>query len=97
MILSFTFTENPNPWLVDFSVLCNPFFFFQVLPDDMIVLAEPAPGDMVRAVKKAIDMLPGIDPQIMHLRVSLNSQHSTPYLNSGLYHCYCVHFALASI
>ncbi|NP_001169463.1 Phosphatidylinositol N-acetylglucosaminyltransferase subunit A-like [Zea mays] len=41
----------------------------EVLPDDMIVLAEPAPGDMVRAVKKAIDMLPGIDPQIMHLRM----------------------------
>ena len=54
----------------------------------MIVLAEPAPGDMVTAVKKAIDMLPGIDPQIMHLRVSLNSQHSTPYLNSGLYRFY---------
>ena len=64
------------------------YFFLQVLPDDMIVLAEPAPGDMVRAVKKAIDMLPGIDPQIMHLRVSLNSQHSTPYLNSGLYRFY---------
>ncbi|CAD6333126.1 unnamed protein product [Miscanthus lutarioriparius] len=42
----------------------------EVLPDDMIVLAEPAPGDMVTAVKKAIDMLPGIDPQIMHLRIS---------------------------
>jgi hypothetical protein len=63
----------------------------------MIVLAEPAPGDMVRAVKKAIDMLPGIDPQIMHLRVSLNSQHSSTYLNSALYHFYCAYFALASI
>jgi len=41
----------------------------EVLPDDMIVLAEPAPEDMVRAVKKAIDMLPGIDPQVMHLRM----------------------------
>ena len=39
----------------------------------MVVLAEPAPEDMVRAVRKAIDMLPGIDPQVMHLRVSLNS------------------------
>jgi hypothetical protein len=36
----------------------------------MIVLAEPDPEDMVRAVRKAIDILPGIDPQIMHLRVS---------------------------
>nr|CAB3453384.1 unnamed protein product [Digitaria exilis] len=42
----------------------------EVLPDDMIVLAEPAPEDMVRAVKKAIDMLPGINPQVMHLQIS---------------------------
>uniref|UniRef100_A0ACD5TY17 Uncharacterized protein n=1 Tax=Avena sativa TaxID=4498 RepID=A0ACD5TY17_AVESA len=41
----------------------------EVLPDDMIVLAEPDPEDMVRAVKKAIDILPGIDPQTMHLRM----------------------------
>ncbi|RLN36517.1 phosphatidylinositol N-acetylglucosaminyltransferase gpi3 subunit isoform X1 [Panicum miliaceum] len=41
----------------------------EVLPDDMIVLAEPAPEDMVRAVKKAIGMLPGIEPQVMHLRM----------------------------
>ncbi|CAN6204461.1 unnamed protein product [Urochloa humidicola] len=41
----------------------------EVLPDDMIVLAEPAPEDMVRAVKKAIDMLPGINPQVMHLQM----------------------------
>nr|TKW33152.1 hypothetical protein SEVIR_2G213700v2 [Setaria viridis] len=40
-----------------------------VLPDDMIVLAKPAPEDMVRAVKKAIDMLPGINPQVMHLQM----------------------------
>lgn len=43
----------------------------QVLPDDMIVLAEPAPGDMVWAIRKAIFMLPSIDPHVMHLRVSL--------------------------
>ena len=48
---------------------------FQVLPDDMIVLAEPDPEDMVRAVRQAIDILPGIDPQIMHRRVSFNSMH----------------------
>uniref|UniRef100_A0A0E0LJ71 phosphatidylinositol N-acetylglucosaminyltransferase n=1 Tax=Oryza punctata TaxID=4537 RepID=A0A0E0LJ71_ORYPU len=41
----------------------------EVLPDDMVVLAEPAPEDMVRAVRKAIDMLPGIDPHVMHLRM----------------------------
>ncbi|KAJ1690237.1 hypothetical protein LUZ63_014392 [Rhynchospora breviuscula] len=38
----------------------------EVLPDDMIVLAEPAPQDMVQAIKQAIDMLPNINPQIMH-------------------------------
>ncbi|XP_044946377.1 phosphatidylinositol N-acetylglucosaminyltransferase subunit A-like isoform X3 [Hordeum vulgare subsp. vulgare] len=41
----------------------------EVLPDDMIVLAEPDPEDMVRAVRQAIDILPGIDPQIMHRRM----------------------------
>lgn len=35
----------------------------------MIVLAEPDPGDMVQAVKKAIGILPMIDPQAMHNRV----------------------------
>lgn len=42
----------------------------QVLPDDMVVLAEPDPDDMARAVTKAIYMLPQIDPQAMHIRVS---------------------------
>lgn len=37
----------------------------------MIVLAEPAPDPMVLAIKKAIDMLPGVDPFVMHQRVSL--------------------------
>jgi len=37
----------------------------------MIVLAEPAPDAMVSAIKKAIDMLPDIDPHVMHERVSL--------------------------
>ncbi|XP_026392877.1 phosphatidylinositol N-acetylglucosaminyltransferase subunit A-like [Papaver somniferum] len=41
----------------------------EVLPDGMIVLAEPVPSDMVQAVKKAIDILPNIDPQAMHLRL----------------------------
>ncbi|RZB42477.1 Phosphatidylinositol N-acetylglucosaminyltransferase subunit A isoform I [Glycine soja] len=43
----------------------------EVLPDEMIVLAEPDPGDMVHAIQKAISMLPKIDPQAMHNRVSL--------------------------
>ncbi|KGN66440.1 phosphatidylinositol N-acetylglucosaminyltransferase subunit A [Cucumis sativus] len=41
----------------------------EVLPDDMVVLAEPDPGDMVQAIKKAITMLPTIDPQEMHNRM----------------------------
>uniref|UniRef100_A0A1D1YN71 phosphatidylinositol N-acetylglucosaminyltransferase n=1 Tax=Anthurium amnicola TaxID=1678845 RepID=A0A1D1YN71_9ARAE len=41
----------------------------EVLPDDMIVLAEPVPSDMVLAIKKAIDRLPSIDPHAMHLRM----------------------------
>lgn len=36
----------------------------------MIVLAKPDPSDMVQAIKKAIRILPSIDPQEMHLRVS---------------------------
>ncbi|KAK4604653.1 hypothetical protein RGQ29_012927 [Quercus rubra] len=41
----------------------------EVLPDDMIVLAEPDPTDMVQAIKKAISILPIIDPQEMHNRM----------------------------
>ncbi|CAL0313931.1 unnamed protein product [Lupinus luteus] len=41
----------------------------EVLPDDMIVLAKPDPGDMVHAIQKAISMLPKIDPQVMHNRM----------------------------
>lgn len=36
----------------------------------MIVLAEPDPVDMVLAIRKAISILPKIDPQVMHERVS---------------------------
>ncbi|KAK3224134.1 hypothetical protein Dsin_011159 [Dipteronia sinensis] len=41
----------------------------EVLPDDMIVLAEPDPEDMVLAIRKAIAILPKIDPQVMHDRM----------------------------
>ncbi|XP_058748490.1 phosphatidylinositol N-acetylglucosaminyltransferase subunit A-like isoform X1 [Vicia villosa] len=41
----------------------------EVLPDDMVVLAEPDPSDMVYAIQKAIYMLPKIDPQDMHNRM----------------------------
>ncbi|GKU95154.1 hypothetical protein SLEP1_g59429 [Rubroshorea leprosula] len=41
----------------------------EVLPDDMIILAEPDPRDMVRAIMKAVSILPRIDPQVMHDRM----------------------------
>ncbi|CAL1366833.1 unnamed protein product [Linum trigynum] len=41
----------------------------EVLPEDMVVLAEPDPADMVLAIKKAISLLPEIDPQVMHERM----------------------------
>ncbi|XP_020231005.1 phosphatidylinositol N-acetylglucosaminyltransferase subunit A isoform X1 [Cajanus cajan] len=41
----------------------------EVLPDEMIVLAEPDPSDMVHAIQKAIAMLPKIDPKVMHNRM----------------------------
>ncbi|KAF6145028.1 hypothetical protein GIB67_013379 [Kingdonia uniflora] len=41
----------------------------EVLPDDMVVLAEPVPSDMVKAIQKAIYILPKIDPEAMHLRM----------------------------
>uniref|UniRef100_M4CZE2 phosphatidylinositol N-acetylglucosaminyltransferase n=1 Tax=Brassica campestris TaxID=3711 RepID=M4CZE2_BRACM len=41
-----------------------------VLPDDMVVLAEPDPDDMVRAIEKAISILPSINPEEMHNRMT---------------------------
>ncbi|KAJ6969056.1 phosphatidylinositol N-acetylglucosaminyltransferase subunit A [Populus alba x Populus x berolinensis] len=54
------------------SVLISGHIFLnrsEVLPEDMIVLAEPDPSDMVRATGKAISLLPNIDPQQMHNRM----------------------------
>jgi hypothetical protein len=85
-VVSFSSSSIENDFSQRISEFPAHHSFFQVLPDDMIVLAEPAPEDMVRAVKKAIDMLPGINPQVMHLQVKFNSQISTPFLNSALYH-----------
>ncbi|QHO36784.1 uncharacterized protein DS421_9g286680 [Arachis hypogaea] len=41
----------------------------EVLPYDMIILAEPNPGDMVLAIERAISILPKVDPQVMHHRM----------------------------
>ncbi|KAJ7513601.1 hypothetical protein O6H91_23G006000 [Diphasiastrum complanatum] len=41
----------------------------EVLPLDMIVLAEPVPADMVSAVGRAIQLLPSINPFEMHKRM----------------------------
>ncbi|KAJ4762755.1 Phosphatidylinositol N-acetylglucosaminyltransferase subunit A [Rhynchospora pubera] len=60
----------------------------EVLPEDMIVLAEPAPQDMVRAIEQAIDMLPNIDPQIMHSRMkSYYSWHDVAKRTEIVYDC----------
>ncbi|KAJ4964703.1 hypothetical protein NE237_016552 [Protea cynaroides] len=60
----------------------------EVLPDDMIVLAEPVPSDMVRAIKKAIHMLPKIDPQEMHLRMKdLYSWYDVARRTEVVYDC----------
>ena len=37
----------------------------------MVVLAKPDPSDMVQAIEKAISILPNIDPEEMHNRVSV--------------------------
>jgi len=41
----------------------------EVLPSDMIVLAEPVPEDMISAIGKAIKLLPKIDTYAMHVRM----------------------------
>lgn len=38
------------------------------------MLAEPDPDDMVRAIEKAISILPSINPEEMHNRVSYASK-----------------------
>lgn len=58
----------------------------EVLPDDMTVLAEPDPSDMVQAITKAIDILPQIDPQAMHLRMKkLYSWHDVARRTETVY------------
>ncbi|CAN1253033.1 Phosphatidylinositol N-acetylglucosaminyltransferase subunit A [Linum perenne] len=59
----------------------------EVLPDDMIVLAEPDPTDMVQAIKKAISILPEIDPQAMHERMKkLYDWHDVAKRTEIVYH-----------
>lgn len=58
----------------------------EVLPDDMIVLAEPDPSDMVQAITKAIHILPQIDPQAMHIRMkTLYSWHDVAWRTEIVY------------
>ncbi|KAF6176014.1 hypothetical protein GIB67_032637 [Kingdonia uniflora] len=42
----------------------------EVLPDDMVVLAEPISSDMVKAIPKAIYILSKIDLEVIHFHVS---------------------------
>ncbi|KAI4317469.1 hypothetical protein L6164_025336 [Bauhinia variegata] len=60
----------------------------EVLPDDMIVLAEPDPSDMVEAIQKAITMLPKIDLQVMHNRMTeLYNWHDVAKRTEIVYDC----------
>ncbi|KAL2538352.1 UDP-Glycosyltransferase superfamily protein [Forsythia ovata] len=60
----------------------------EVLPDDMVVLAEPDPNDMVQAITKAIHILPQIDPQEMHTRMkTLYSWHDVARRTEIVYDC----------
>lgn len=60
----------------------------------MVVLAEPDPSDMVLAIKKAISILPKIDPQVMHNRVSAKGSGSEKfYLYSGQFFYFAASFS----
>jgi hypothetical protein len=58
--LTFTFGSHSES---EMSVL------LQVLPPDMIVLAEPRASELVEAVSRAVELLPIIHPDAMHQRV----------------------------
>ncbi|XP_073020282.1 phosphatidylinositol N-acetylglucosaminyltransferase subunit A-like isoform X1 [Primulina eburnea] len=60
----------------------------EVLPGDMVVLAEPDPSDMILAITKAINLLPQIDPQSMHNRMKkLYSWHDVARRTVIVYDC----------
>lgn len=42
----------------------------QVLPPDVMLLAEPSPEDLLAAVEEAIQRVPSLDPLAQHERVS---------------------------
>ncbi|GJP52484.1 hypothetical protein CLOM_g11593 [Closterium sp. NIES-68] len=42
----------------------------EVLPPDMMLLADPNPPDIVEAIAQAIQIVPRVNPQAMHERVS---------------------------
>lgn len=50
----------------------------------MVVLAAPDPTTMVHAITRAIYMLPQIDPQDMHNRVSTTFPFAYPFSSSFL-------------
>jgi hypothetical protein len=46
----------------------------QVLPPDVMLLAEPSPEELLAAVEAALTRLPCLDPQQQHERVSMLRQ-----------------------
>jgi hypothetical protein len=45
----------------------------QVLPPDVMLLAEPSPEDLLAAVEEAIQRVPHLDPLQQHGRVRLSA------------------------
>lgn len=74
-------------YLLFYSVCFNYIYLFiqlanllllQVLPPDMMLLAEPSPEDLLAAVEQAINRVPHLDPLKQHKRVGGAPQALTP-------------------
>ncbi|CAI5475161.1 unnamed protein product [Closterium sp. Yama58-4] len=50
----------------------------EVLPPDMMLLADPNPPDIVHAIAQAIQIVPRVNPQAMHERVCVSSERCSP-------------------
>ncbi|KAF6143875.1 hypothetical protein GIB67_009856 [Kingdonia uniflora] len=60
----------------------------EVLPDDMVAVAEPISSDMVKAIPKAIYILPKIDLEVIHFRMKkLYSWHDVTKRTEVVYDC----------
>ncbi|KAF6153422.1 hypothetical protein GIB67_003612 [Kingdonia uniflora] len=62
---------------------------YEIVPsDDMVVLAEPVSSDMVKAIPKAIYILPKINLEVIHFRMNqLYSWHDVTKRTKVVYDC----------